>query len=52
MEVSMIGAATDALFIILSPERMMYLSLGVVMGLVLGIIPGIGGVAGTFYLDF
>lgn len=46
----MIGAATDALFIILSPERMMYLSLGVIMGLVLGIIPGIGGVAGTALL--
>ncbi len=46
----MIGAATDALLIILSPERMMYLSLGVIMGLVLGIIPGIGGVAGTALL--
>jgi TctA family transporter len=46
----MIGAATEALFIILSPERMMYLSLGVIMGLILGIIPGIGGVAGTALL--
>jgi len=50
MEVSMLGAAGEALLIILDPERLMFLSLGVIMGLVLGIIPGIGGVAGTALL--
>lgn len=50
MEVDMLHSAGRALLIILSPERMMFLSLGCIMGLVLGIIPGIGGVAGTALL--
>ena len=50
MEVDMLASAGRALLIILSPERMMFLSLGCIMGLVLGIIPGIGGVAGTALL--
>jgi TctA family transporter len=50
MEVDMLSAAGKALLIILDPERLMFLSLGVIMGLVLGIIPGIGGVAGTALL--
>jgi TctA family transporter len=58
MEVSMLGAAGDALLMILDPYRLMMLSAGVIMGLVLGILPGIGGLAGvalllpfTFSLD-
>jgi TctA family transporter len=43
-------AAHDALFIILSPMRMLYLFAGVCMGLALGILPGIGGIAGTALL--
>ena len=50
MEVDMLSAAGRALLIILDPERLMFLSLGCIMGLVLGIIPGIGGVAGTALL--
>jgi TctA family transporter len=43
-------AAHDALFIILNPTRMLYLFAGVCMGLALGILPGIGGIAGTALL--
>ena len=43
-------AAGEALFIILDPHRLAFLFLGVSMGLCLGILPGIGGVAGTALL--
>ena len=41
---------THALFIILNPTRLLYLFAGVCMGLALGILPGIGGIAGTALL--
>src|SRR6202451_704247 len=50
MDVSVLGAAGQALLIILDPHRMMYLFAGVCMGLGLGILPGIGGIAGTALL--
>ena len=43
-------SAHTALFIILNPTRMLYLFAGVCMGLALGILPGIGGIAGTALL--
>jgi len=43
-------SAGTALFIILDPIRLLYLFAGVCMGLALGILPGIGGVAGTALL--
>ena len=43
-------AAGEALFIILDPHRLAFLFLGVTMGLCLGILPGIGGIAGTALL--
>jgi TctA family transporter len=43
-------SANTALFIILNPVRMLYLFAGVCMGLALGILPGIGGIAGTALL--
>jgi len=43
-------SAHTALFIILNPVRMLYLFAGVCMGLALGILPGIGGIAGTALL--
>ena len=46
----MLHAATEALLIILDPTRMMFLAAGCIMGLVLGILPGIGGIAGTALL--
>ena len=46
----MLQAAGDALLIILDPSRLGLLFLGVCMGLFLGILPGIGGIAGTALL--
>jgi TctA family transporter len=50
MEADMLHAAGNALLIILDPIRLLYLFGGVCMGLGLGILPGIGGVAGTALL--
>jgi TctA family transporter len=50
MEADMLHAAGNALLIILDPLRLAYLFGGVCMGLALGILPGIGGVAGTALL--
>jgi TctA family transporter len=50
METDMLHSAANALFIILDPVRMLYLFGGVCMGLSLGILPGIGGIAGTALL--
>jgi TctA family transporter len=46
----MLAAAGDALTMLLDPTRMMILFGGVLMGLGLGIIPGIGGVVGMAIL--
>jgi TctA family transporter len=43
-------AAGTAFFLIADPHRLMFLVAGVCMGLALGILPGIGGVAGTALL--
>lgn len=50
MDVGMLDAAGQALLIILDPYRMMMVSAGVLMGLALGIIPGIGGLVGMAML--
>ena len=50
MELDMLHAAGQALLIILDPHRLIYLFAGVCMGLGLGLLPGIGGVAGTALL--
>src|SRR5438270_9332034 len=50
MEMDMLHSAGNALLIILDPIRMLYLFGGVCMGLALGILPGIGGVAGLALL--
>ena len=50
MELDMLHSAGNALLIILDPLRMGYLFGGVCMGLALGILPGIGGVAGLALL--
>ena len=51
METDMLHSAAHALLIILDPTRMLYLFGGVCMGLSLGILPGIGGIAGTALLS-
>jgi TctA family transporter len=43
-------SATAAFFLIAEPHRLMLLFAGVCMGLAIGILPGIGGVAGTALL--
>jgi putative tricarboxylic transport membrane protein len=50
MEMDMLHSAGNALLIILDPLRLAYLFGGVCMGLALGILPGIGGVAGLALL--
>ena len=46
----MAAAAGKAFLILMEPTRLMYLAAGCIMGLVLGIVPGIGGLAGTAML--
>jgi TctA family transporter len=50
MELTMLGAAEQALLAMVEPMRLAYLSAGVILGLVIGIIPGVGGVAGLALL--
>src|SRR6195952_3992220 len=46
----MAASAGKAFLILMDPTRLMFLGLGCIMGLILGIIPGIGGLAGTAML--
>lgn len=46
----MLDAAWHALLMLLDPYRLLVLGAGVIMGLVLGIIPGIGGLSGVALL--
>lgn len=50
MEVDMLGMAVQAAEIMLDPTRLGFLSLGVIIGLVLGVIPGLGGLVGLSLL--
>ena len=44
------AAASKALFALFQWHNLLFLSLGCMMGLVLGIVPGIGGLTGTAML--
>lgn len=46
----MIEAALDALVIIADPTRLIFVALGTVLGLMIGVIPGIGGLVGLALL--
>jgi TctA family transporter len=46
----MAAAAGKAFFTLMEPHRLMFLAVGVLIGLVFGIIPGIGGLTGTAML--
>lgn len=46
----MAAAAGKAFLTLMEPHRLMFLALGCMMGLVLGIVPGIGGLTGTAML--
>ncbi len=50
-EIAFMGAAAGKAFVtLMDPTRLMFLAAGCVMGLVLGIVPGIGGLTGTAML--
>jgi TctA family transporter len=46
----MASSAGKAFVMLMEPHRLMFLALGCIMGLVLGIVPGIGGLTGTAML--
>ncbi|WP_217267798.1 MULTISPECIES: tripartite tricarboxylate transporter permease [Halomonadaceae] len=46
----MIAAAFDALALVLDPSRLIFMLLGVGVGLIVGILPGLGGVVGMSLL--
>src|ERR671931_487619 len=46
----MATSAGQAFLLLMEPHRLMFLALGCLMGLVLGIVPGIGGLTGTAML--
>ena len=46
----MFEAALEALSIVLDPSRLMFMLLGVSVGLIVGILPGLGGVVGMSLL--
>ncbi len=46
----MVEAAVDALLIISDPTRLLFVALGTLLGLVIGLIPGIGGLVGLALL--
>jgi TctA family transporter len=46
----MATAAGKAFLALMEPQRLMFLALGCMMGLILGIVPGIGGLTGTAML--
>ena len=50
MDVSMLEMALSAGAIVLDPERLTFVALGVLIGLALGVIPGLGGVVGLSLL--
>lgn len=50
MDGSTLDAALQALSMLSEPLRLMFLVLGALLGLILGILPGIGGIAGTAIL--
>ena len=50
MEADMLGMAIKAAEIMVDPTRLGFLALGVVIGLILGVIPGLGGLVGLSLL--
>lgn len=50
METTLLDAAVEALGIILSPDRLIWILAGTCLGLFLGIVPGLGGMVGMAVL--
>ena len=49
-DVNMFDMAIKAAGILFSPERLFFLAVGVVLGLIIGVIPGLGGLVGLSLL--
>lgn len=49
-EFSLIDAAIEALLIVLDPSRILFILIGVIVGTVIGILPGLGGPVGMSLL--
>lgn len=45
----MLDLVLQALQTLFAPENFMYLMLGVLLGLVIGVFPGLGGIAGVIF---
>ena len=43
---SALPALSEAFLLIFQPEQLMFLTLGVLLGLSVGVFPGLGGIAG------
>jgi len=50
MDVSLFDMAAQAFLLIIAPERLAFLALGVAFGLALGVVPGLSGVVGLALL--
>ena len=46
----MLEALAEALFILLTPDHLLHLAVGVLLGLIVGIFPGLGGIVGLSLL--
>ena len=46
----MLEALADAFFILLTPDHLLHLAVGVLLGLIVGIFPGLGGIVGLSLL--
>ena len=50
MDVGIFDMAAQAFFMIMAPERLAFLALGVLFGLALGVVPGLSGIVGLALL--
>ena len=50
METDLLAMAAKAIVIMSDPARLMFLALGVIIGLGIGVIPGLGGIVGMALL--
>ena len=50
MQPDMIASALHALHLLLEPARLMFLVLGVLIGLAIGVLPGLNGIVGMAML--
>src|SRR5690606_30059375 len=49
-EIPMLEAGLDALLTLFTPERLLWLCVGILLGTLVGLLPGLGGVTGLALL--